>query len=173
MHTGSFAHMARAGWAVLGVELVLLDALVRLWPRALEPLRGADPLPWDVLLTYVGSVLFLGFFEGYRGFQRSFAPRVAARALYVAAHPSWPRVVLAPLFAMGLFGATRRRLLASWLLLVGIVGIIVAVHQLPLAYRAAIDGGVIVGLGWGALAIAASFFRALREGAAVDPEVGA
>lgn len=167
----SLTQLASAGWAVLGVEWVLLDALIRLWPRALEPLRSPEALPWDVTLTYAGSMLFLGFFEGYRGFQRSFAPRVAARALFVANHPSLLRVLLAPLFAMGLFGATRRRLLASWLLLVGIVAIIVAVHQLPPDYRAAIDGGVIVGLGWGAIAVAASFARALFHGPAVDPEV--
>lgn len=159
-------------WSVMGVEVMLVDALYRLWPRAIAPLSEPSALPLEVWLTYCGSILFLGFFEGYRGFQRAFSPRVAARALWLAAHPTPLRVLLGPFFVMGLFGATPHRLWRSWLLVLGLVAIIVLVAQLSPLYRAGVDAGVVVGLSWGALATAASFVRALQRGPLVDPEVG-
>lgn len=158
-------------WGVLGVELMLADALWRLVPRALAPFLEGAPLEASHYAVYAVSVVGLGFFEGYRGFQKAFAPRVAARALWLARNPRPLFVALAPLFVMSLFFATRRRVIASWLLVAGIVALIVAVHQLPPLYRSAVDGGVVVGLGWGAVSVLASFARALRRGPQVEPEL--
>lgn len=158
-------------WCIVGVELILADALYRLLPRALAPLLEKNELPLGVQLTYVGSILFLGFFEGYKGFQKSFSPRVAARALHLAHFPTPKYVVLGPLYAMALMGTTRRRWIASWALVLGVIFLIVAVHQLPELYRAAVDAGVVVGLSWGALSILTSFWSALRRGPQADPEI--
>lgn len=158
-------------WCIVGVELILADALYRLLPRAVAPLLQDAELPLGVQLTYIGSILFLGFFEGYKGFQKSFSPRVAARALHLAASPSRKYVVLGPLFAMALLGTTKRRWIASWALVLGVITLIVAVHQLPELYRSAVDAGVVVGLSWGALSILTSFGTALRKGPQVDPEL--
>lgn len=158
-------------WGVLGVELLLVDALARLTPKALGPLLEGTPLPLGVVLSYLSSVAFMAYFEGYKGFQRAFAPRVAARALYLARHPEPLRVVLAPLFVMAVFGARTRRLIASWGLLVFIVGGIALVQLLPPLYRAAVDAGVVVGLSWGGVAVLVSFLKALWKGPAVDPEL--
>ena len=159
-------------WCVLGVEFILADALYRLFPRALEPLSSTEELPLGVTLTYIGSILFLGFFEGYKGFQKSFSPRVAARALHLAANPTRRYVILGPLYAMALLGTTKRRLIGSWALVLGVISLIVAVHQLPVLYRAGVDAGVVVGLSWGALSILTSFWTALRHGPQTDLETG-
>lgn len=179
------SRLAIALWGVLGVELILGDALWRLLPRALAPffantgaeieaagMEGAG-LEASHLAVYAVSIVGLGFFEGYRGFQQAFAPRVAARAMWLAHHPRPLFVALAPLFVMALFHATRRRVIASWMLIVGIVALIVAVHQLPPLYRSAVDSGVVVGLTWGAVSVLASFVRALLGAPTVDPELPA
>lgn len=163
--------LTAALWGVLGVELLLIDALWRLVPRALQPFLDGAPLEAPHLATYAVSIVGLGFFEGYRGFQKAFAPRVAARALWLGENRRPLFVALAPLFVMALFHATRRRVIGSWLLVVGIVALVVAVHQLPPLYRSAIDGGVVVGLGWGAVSVAVSFVRALAGAPRVDPEL--
>ena len=67
-----------SAYAVLGVVLFLLAAVVRLLPMALEPLSG--PLDTVHVAAYAGSVVFMAYSEGYRGFQRQFSPRVVARA---------------------------------------------------------------------------------------------
>ena len=148
-------------WAVGGVLTILAQAIVRLLPRALEPLE-AGQLGLAAGLAYLASIVLMAYSEGYRGFQRGFSPRVVVRAFALAARPSPLLVVLAPLMAMGLIHANRRRKLASWILLVGIVGLILVVRQLDQPWRGAVDAGVVVGLGWGMTATIVYLIRALR-----------
>ncbi len=146
--------MARAltfGWGVLGTVLLLVDAIWRLLPVALAPLRqGPDAV---LVGTYVASMAIMAYVEGYRGFQLSFAPKVAARALgaWDALGPA--KVVLAPLYCMGLFGGARVEVARTWALVTIIVGFVIAVGQLPHDLRGAVDAGVVVGLSWGTAAI--------------------
>jgi apolipoprotein N-acyltransferase len=81
--------------------------------------------------------------------------------MYAARHPRPVIVVLAPLFCMGLFHATRKRLIVSWCALIGIVGLIVLVRQLDQPWRGIVDGGVVAGLGWGLVAMLWFMVRAL------------
>ncbi len=104
-------------------------------------------------MLYVVSVGFFGITEGYQAFHRRFSPRVAARAHHLWLHPRPVRVLLAPLFCMGFFGAPARRLAASWGVSAGVVLLIVAVKRLPHPWRGAIDLGVCVALVWGAASI--------------------
>lgn len=158
-------------WAIGGVLGLLLQAIVRLLPRALEPLRDGS-LDAPAVLAYIGAIGFMGYGEGYRGFQQRFSPRAVVRALHLGAHPRPLLVVVAPLVAMGLIHATRRRLIGSWLLLLGIVGLIVMVSQLAQPWRGAIDAGVVVGLSWGGLVTAWMLVQALRgHPPDVDPEL--
>lgn len=141
-----------AVWGVLGVLAILLHAVSRLVPVAIDAL--AMPLSNLHHLGVLASLVLIGYSEGYRGFQRQFSPRVIARARYLAEHPSLARVAFAPLFCMGFFHATRRRLLTSWLVAFGIVCLVIAIRWAPQPWRGIVDLGVVVGLGWGAAAIA-------------------
>jgi len=71
---------------------------------------------------------------------------------------------------MSLFYATRKRLIVSWSLIIGITLIVVLVRQLPQPWRGIVDIGVVTGLGYGAAHLVAAFFKALisREQPSTD-----
>ncbi len=155
MHT-----LGAAGiWGIAGVVVLIVEAIVRLAPIALD--AATQPLSavqWAVLAGWVG---FNAYSEGYRGFHRAFSPRVVARAQHLRAHPRALHVVLAPLYCMGLVHATRRRLVTSWLLTLGIVAIVIAVRRLDSPWRGIVDAGVVVGLAIGVASIGYHVARAL------------
>ena len=65
-----------AGWGVGGISLLLAWAIVRL---SLIAWRGlAAPLDLGHWAALGAVVPAMAFFEGYRGFQQGFSPRVAA-----------------------------------------------------------------------------------------------
>jgi hypothetical protein len=120
-------------------------------PIAAEGLgAGLSAWAWLATAAWVG---FMAYFEGYRGFQHGFSPRVVNRAVELSRDPGWLRTALAPLYCMSLFSAERRRLIVSWTLIVMIIGLVVGVSQLDQPARGIIDAGVVVGLGWGLAAL--------------------
>ncbi|MDX2012659.1 MAG: hypothetical protein SFW67_20845 [Myxococcaceae bacterium] len=149
-----------ATWGVLGVSALLGSAIVRLWPLVREALDGwrSDAGFWVAVTV---SLVFFGYTEGYRAFQRQLAPRVVARALTLVDTPSLVRGLLAPFFCMGYFGATRRRLITSWAVSLGIVGLVAAMKLVPQPWRGVVDLGVVFALGWGVLAVLAHFAAAV------------
>lgn len=148
-----------AAWGVTGVVALLGFAIVRLAPMAEAALaKPLTPLQW---LGLGLSLIFFGYTEGYRAFQLQFAPRVVARAFSLIERPSAVRVALAPAFAMGYFGATRKRLIVSWALTAGIVVLVKLVGLVGQPWRGIIDLGVIVALGWGAACIVVLAVQAL------------
>lgn len=154
------SQLAVVAWSVGGVLLLLAQALWRLTPIALQPLRdGMTGLQWSV---YFGWILVNGYAEGYRAFQLRFSPRVVARALHVARHPRPLHVALAPLFCMSFFHATSRGRAAAWGVTLGVVAAILVIRLLPQPWRGILDAGVVVGLGWGAAALIVSAVRGLR-----------
>jgi hypothetical protein len=150
-----------AVWALVGVSMLLGQALWRLTPLALDPIRQGVLSPLQVLV-YVLWVLFNAYAEGYRAFHLAWAPRVVTRAWLVAEQGRPLHVLLAPLVAMGLLHATRRRLLISWGLTICIIGLVVMLRQVPQPYRGIVDGGVVVGLSLGLLSLGVHFARSLR-----------
>lgn len=165
------AELAIFAWAVLGVVAVLVEAVARLLPRALEPILDGSLSPAGVT-AYVASILSLAYSEGYRGFQLRFSPRVIVRALAVAQRGGWLLIALAPLMAMGLIHATRRRLISSWILVLCIITLIVLVNSIEQPWRGAVDAGVVVGLSWGTVATLVPMLRALRGNIpTVDPDL--
>jgi hypothetical protein len=65
---------------------------------------------------------------------------------------------------MGLFYATRKRLIISWCVSIG-VGIIVGiVKKLPPTSRCILDAGVVVGLSIGSLSILYHFIKSIVTG---------
>ena len=148
-------------WALFGVSALLVHALVRLTPLALEPIQDGSLSAFQIVV-YVLWVLLNGYAEGYRGFHLRFSPRTVDRAFRLGHHPPKPAyVLLAPLFAMGLFHATRRVLITSWSIVLGVTGLVLLVHQLDQPWRGIIDGGVVVGLALGLLSLLNIFIRAL------------
>lgn len=158
-------------WGMIGVVLLIGSALWRLTPWAVEPIV-AGTLGVGHWVLMVAWVVFNAYAEGYRGFQKKFSPRTAARAIYLGTHPSPVRVVLAPLFCMGFFGATRRVMITAWVVLVVVLGLVAVVRSLAQPWRGIVDAGVVVGLGWGLVTLVGFFVKGLAEGELpVDPQV--
>lgn len=145
-------------WGVGGVTLLLGQALVRLTPIALEPLITGtlSATQWAI---YIGWVLFSAYTEGYRAFQLGFAPRVVRRAFELAASPRPLFVLLAPAYCMTLFSAPRLRMAISWTVTIMVIIAVVVVRQLDQPWRGIIDGGVVVGLGWGVVCLMRELVR--------------
>lgn len=156
-------------WGILGLSLLLGSALYRLVPYA-QDLCGME-LNWLHGMALVASLFFMGYAEGYKGFQLKFSPRVAARALYLKQNPTWARVLFAPLFCMGFFHATRKRKIVSYSLTLMIIGLIVWVKTLAQPWRGIVDAGVVLGLGWGLVSIWIFAMKAFfGTGFTVSPE---
>ncbi len=146
-------------WGVLGVCGTLITAIFRLSPVIAASLKME--LTAFHYACYGASLVFFGYTEGYKAFQKQFSPRVVARALTLVHRPKPLRILLAPLFCMGFFGANKKRLIVSWVLAAGIIGLIKLVGITPQPWRGMIDLGVVVALGWGVAAILGFWFRAL------------
>lgn len=138
-------------WGIAGVLVLLAQAIYKLTPYALA-LRHQHLGAVEVG-ALVGWVAFNAYSEGYRGFQQKFSPRVVVRAQHLSRDPRPLFVVLAPLYVMGMIHATRRRLIVSWCLALGIVAIVIVVRLLDQPWRGIIDAGVVVGLTWGVASI--------------------
>ncbi|MGF1547022.1 MAG: hypothetical protein ACFCUG_06825 [Thiotrichales bacterium] len=134
-------------WGAAGLTLLLGFAIVRLTPIALEALRS--DLAWHQWLVLTAATGFMAYYEGYRGFQKAFSPRFAARCRYLQTHPTALRVLLAPLFCLGWFGTTRRRQMVTLILTLGIIAAILLVQHTSQPWRGIIDASVVVGLTWG------------------------
>lgn len=148
-------------WGVAGFVLLLSQAIYRLTPLALEPIEAGTLEPWHWAI-WIGWVAFSVYSEAYKGFYLSAAPRLVARAFHLCRDRDPLRRALAPLFCMGLFGATRKRLIVSWCLYVGIVIVVILVRQLAQPWRGIIDAGVVIALALGTLAVLFFFARALN-----------
>jgi len=160
-----------AVWGVVGISLLLGRGLVCLVPYVVE--LGGVELNWLQGMSLAGSVGLLGYAEGYRGFQLKFSPRAAARVGVVREAPNMARVLLAPLFCMGFFDATRKRKVVAFGLSAMVVLLIVGVERLPQPWRGIVDAGVLLGLSWGLVSCWIFTGRALLGvGERVDPELG-
>lgn len=157
-------------WGLGAITALLASAVVRLGKVGAAAFEF--PFSWFHWLSLAAVLVLMAYSEGYRGFQRGFSPRVAARARYLRDHPEPLHVLLAPLFCMGFIHASRRRKLTSLILTSAIILLIVLVRLLPQPWRGIVDLGVVVGLGWGVVSLLA--FSALAFGGrppATDPEL--
>jgi hypothetical protein len=157
-------------WGAGGFAWILLDAINRLSRLALHALDAGLSLPLWALLIIV--VALMAYAEGYRGFQKSFSPRTAARTYYLYRNPDALSVILAPLFVMGFFRATRRPLLVAWVGTSLIILLVLALHWSPQPWRGIVDAGVVVGLSWGLISYLVELLRVFRAGEYLhSPEV--
>ncbi len=162
---GSFA----AIWGYTGILLIFGSAIYRLSQISLQ--MFSQPLQVQHWAALAFSLVFMGFAEGYRGFQCGFSPRVAARIRYLSQNVTPVRLLLAPLFCMGFFHAQRRRQIVTICLSLGILCLVLLVHQIEQPWRGIIDAGVCLGLAWGIVSLSVFTFRAFfGQGFAHSPE---
>ena len=148
-------------WGILGVSFILGNAVWSLAPLAFAPFIQNDLAIWQWVL-YVIWVIFMGYSEGYRGFQKAFCPRVVRRAWTLNSSSPPLHIILAPLYSMGYFHATRKRKIVSWSITTAIVGLVLTVKLLPYPYRHIVDGGVVFGLSHGLICLLLFSARAFR-----------
>eukprot|EP00929_Paragymnodinium_shiwhaense_P040476 TRINITY_DN21130_c0_g1_i1.p1 TRINITY_DN21130_c0_g1~~TRINITY_DN21130_c0_g1_i1.p1 ORF type:complete len:410 (-),score=54.10 TRINITY_DN21130_c0_g1_i1:170-1333(-) len=86
--------------------------------------------------------------------------------------PFWHKA-LAPMFCIGYFHGTKKRVISSWAVTTTIFLVVIGVRKLANPYRAIIDAGVVVGLSWGAIAVLAIFIKSRLDGKppAFDPSL--
>ena len=135
-------------WGVIGVSAILLRAIIGIAPRAQKAIEGGlTNFQWTILVVFA---LFMLVAEGYRGFQKKFSPRTAARVRYLRNNPKPLHVALAPFFCMGFFHANRKTRLTAIILTLGILTLILLVKFCcPDPWRGIIDFGVVLGLSYG------------------------
>ena len=137
-------------WGVAGAITLLSFALSRMTGHMMEAFTYELGF-WHyvVMIVWTG---FMAYSEGYKGFQKGYSPRVAARALYLRDKCTWLRFFLAPLFCLGFFHATKRRRITVFVLLFVITLIVILFRYIPQPWRGVLDLGVVVGLSWGIIA---------------------
>ena len=147
-------------WGVAGVLLLLARAITRLAPMAWQPIAEGSLSPGQIAL-YLAWVVFNAYGEGYRAFQKSFCPRVVGRAHQLASAPTLLRALLAPCYCLSLFHANRRGLTLAWSMLAIVAALVWLLRITPQPWRGIIDGGVVVALAWGVVALLVMSVRAL------------
>lgn len=157
-------------WGFSGVVTLLGYAIVRLAPRAAEALKmPLEPIHWIFLGVWT---LFMLVAEGYRGFQKKFSPRTAARVRYLRDAGRPAHHLFAPFFCMGYFHAKRKTQITAICLTLGIILLVVLVRFLPQPWRGMVDFGVVLGLTWGIVSFAIFTARELfGSGEGNSPEV--
>lgn len=147
-------------WGVVQVVGVLANAVKRLIPVALQPFvqHGMTPFHWTLYVVWTAYMIYA---EGYQAFQLKFSPLVVKRALMLSERPSVMNWLLSGPYCMGLFDATRKRMIVGWSVTIGVFSLVGIVKKLPYPYRSIIDAGVVMGLSYGALSICFQFVRAL------------
>ncbi|MDP6732363.1 MAG: hypothetical protein QF877_06380 [Gammaproteobacteria bacterium] len=154
------------GWGIGGVLILLLSAIYRLTPMVLALENSSmHLLHWAALIF---SIVYMAYAEGYKGFHLGFAPRVVVRAIYLHQNPRIVHMLLAPLFCMGYFYATRRRKMISIGLTLMIICFIIIARMLPQPWRGIVDAGVVVGLTIGVASIIYFVFLAYSKPEAIQ-----
>ena len=156
-------------WGIGGFVAILVIALYRLIPVTLAAFEW-DFAWWHWVLLIVNT-LAMAYYEGFKGFQRGYSPRVAARAHYLQLQGKPLDCLLAPLFCMSFYAAPRRRRIATWILTIFITIMIVLFQYLPQPTRGILDAGVVVGLSWGLIATLYFGWAAAAGTLKTDPEV--
>lgn len=166
-----FGGVIASAWGSLGVIMILMKAIIRVFPIAMEPFRADSRVLTAFELTaYTLTCLFFAYAEGYKGFSLKFAPLVVSRSRTLKPGSSpFLHILLGPLYSMGLFHATRKRMIVSWSVTIGVAGIVAAVKRLPYPWRNIIDAGVVVGLSWGSLSILLLYLKSFFTSAHMDP----
>jgi hypothetical protein len=157
-------------WGVAGACLILGFAVMRMFRQVSEGF--AHPLNVSHYAVMVPWLFFMLYSEGYKGFQKGYSPRVAARAYYLRDHATLVRAILAPIFCMGFFDSTKKRKIVICCLLLGVTALVILFQFIPQPWRGVLDLGVVLGLSWGIVATLYFFLKYWFVDASVaDPEI--
>lgn len=148
------------GWGVIQVLCILANAIKRVMPIAIEPLIKKNLTPIQIILCIIWCTYMI-YTEGYKTFQLKFSPLVVKRAFGLSKNLSVVNCLLAGPYSMGLFGATRKRIIISWAVTIGVFGLVKAVKQLAYPWRSIVDAGVVLGLSYGVIAMCIQAVRAM------------
>ena len=149
-------------WALVGVVLIFLDAVMQLGQRGIATVRaGLAPGEWIALALLTAAFVYG---EGMRGLQRRWVPAVLRRVGQLGGERSPVYLLLAPLYAMLLIGAPPRTLRRAWTGVLAIVAAVLIVRSLPDPWRGMIDFAVAAALSWGLGAIVLGAVRLARGG---------
>lgn len=151
--------LSGAIWGVGGFCLLLVFTITRLTPITLEAFDYT--WAWNHWASMIFNTLIMAYYEGYKGFQKGFSPRIAARARYLKLNPKPLHILLAPLFCAGYFYANKRRQLSIILLTLFIIIAVMLVGELRQPWRGIVDAGVVLGLTWGLVSTILFSFIAL------------
>lgn len=114
------------------------------------------------------SCLFFAYAEGYKGFHLKFAPLVVKRSFtLVIGTPQGNNplnYLFANLYSMGLWAATKKRVIVSWSVSLGVAAIVAVVKKLPPVQRCVLDAGVLVGLTVGSASIVYHYAKSVLTG---------
>jgi hypothetical protein len=152
--------------------MLIANALQRLIPVALQPLIQKDLTPEQIVI-YIVWTLYMIYVEGYKAFHLKFSPFVVRRSLTLSENPSsFLKCLLAGPYCMGLFSATKKRMIISWSLMVGVFALVKVVKLLPYPWRSIVDAGVVCGLSFGTISIIYHYILAmLGRVPSVDPDL--
>lgn len=158
-------------WGVIGVATLLGYAVYRLTPYVIEAL-GTD-WEWYHWAALVINVVVMAYSEGYRGFQKGFSPRVAARARHLHHASSHPlHKIFSPFFVIGYLHAPLRRRISAIAVTSTVIVLVVIVRHLDQPWRGIVDAGVCVGLVWGIVSVLWLSYQALTaDEFGVNPEL--
>ena len=145
-------------WAVFGVVALLLQAVIRLVPPAIEPWQS-NGMSIELQCVYLIVVIVHAYAEGYRAFQKKFSPRVIRRAYELSQYPKPLHVILAIPYCLNLFHAENQWV--RWLFFLLLCILIAVVKMMPQPWRGMIDAGVVTGLGWGILSLLFLYVKSL------------
>ncbi|MBK1829383.1 hypothetical protein JIN77_01480 [Verrucomicrobiaceae bacterium R5-34] len=115
---------------------------------------------WIALVLFA---FFMAYYEGFKGFQKKYSPRVAARVRYLRDQPDTLRSLLAPLFCIGYFHANKKTLIKAYVLTIGIALLVRSMNYCPQPWRGIVDLGVMIGLSWGLIAFWIFAYKALTQ----------
>lgn len=138
-------------WGIGGIFINLSWAVLRVFPYTLPAFNM--PLKWYHWVVMVLFALQMLYSEAYKGFHLKFCPRVTARMKYLQAHPNWKDVLLAPIFCIGYYNASKRTKIVAYGIFVFVFLIIRLMQYIPQPWRGVFDVGVILGLGGGILSL--------------------
>lgn len=149
-------------WGIIGITYTLGRAVFGLSKHVTEAFE--DPFSLWHWIALIGFVFFMLYYEGYKGFQKKYSPRVAARVRYLRDDPNTLRSLLAPLFCIGYFHANKKTLIKAYVLTIGIALLVwIMKTYCPQPWRGIVDLGVILGLSWGLVAFWIYAYKALTQ----------
>ncbi|CAM9250426.1 unnamed protein product, partial [Ectocarpus fasciculatus] len=156
----SFRGKVLGTWGVISVLLMLGNAVKRLLPVALQPFTTGD-FTQSQWAMYISWGLFMSYAEGFKGFHQKFSPLVVRRAFTLEENLSVVNVVFAFAYSMGLYFATKKRMVISWSITAGVMTLVMIVKNLAYPWRSIVDGGVVAGLTIGSLSIVYHYINAM------------